>query len=242
MGGDIGYSVFRDEGTAPVSYQGIGLMPTIGVNFCYLQQWQVDAEVGTFIGIFENAVPPRWNFSTYDVYNQASIKYLQRVKTVCHPTNSWLIRYWLGGGLRNFATVTINTQYENAAVGVSEFLAPAAIARVEASAPHWILHGEASLLPLALVFRPGYSYIDNYTATNNVVDAQFSDYRWGCQPFAGAVTDIGAAYSFGNQFFIGLSYRWNVYSSGDSGAWKFVQASHLLAFDFTIRLTYNNGR
>ncbi|MCR4829477.1 MAG: hypothetical protein K5864_08450 [Bacteroidales bacterium] len=246
FGGSLGYSVFRDEGTAPISYKGIGIQPNIGFNYCHAETWQVDAEIGTFLGIFENAVPPTLNFSAYDIYNQVRLKYLHRIHGNAWP-DPWELQCWVGGGLHNFATVTINSHYENASAGVSEFICPALTARIETNSKirekdYWTFYGEMSLFPVAAVFRPGYSYIDNYTASTNVATAQFSDYEMHFQPLAGATTDLGVVFHVGPQYALRLSYLWNVHSSGKSGAWKYVQATHLLAFDLTLRLTYNNKR
>lgn len=189
------------------------------------------------IGAFEDAVDPMLNFSSFDVNNMLRLKFLKATKKTF--ADSSIFHLYLGASLCNFLDVTVNPNYENAAAGVSNFFGPEAIAHLRME-PKWnvpvIFHGELALMPVAAVLRPGYSYIDNYTATNSVIDALFSDFEVNVKPFAAISTDIGIDIITGPASRISFSYLWNYLSTGNSGFHRFDHASHLLAIDFIIKL------
>ena len=101
----------------------------------------------------------------FDIHNTLRIKWMQQVKKV--NTN-----LFVGGGITNFLDVTVNTNYENAAAGGSEFFGPELHALFLQQAPRWLgrkvyFHEGVSLMPFAALLRPGYAYIDNYTARDH---------------------------------------------------------------------------
>lgn len=229
-----GTAMFRDMGTAPISFNGILLQPYLGLHLGLGGKADISLISHTGIGFFEDAPKPDLNFSSYDIHNSLSLRYMGRVKP-----RSQTVNLFLGAALTNFIDITVNPNYENSAAGISEFLGPEAIFRVHLM-PRWsapmLFHGELSLMPLAAVCRPGYSYIDNYTAQQPVIDALFSNFQWNIKPFAAITTDIGFDVVTGSGSHITLSYLWSYHTTGNSGYWRFDHATHTIAVDFFIKL------
>jgi len=230
LGGGIGYVSYRDLGTAPFHFRGVALQPDAGLQYSTLL-WRYRLGLHSSIGILEDAPYPNLNFNAFDVNVNIQAVVLRRL--TCHNEFS----LWAGGGLANFLDVTINPDYENAAVGVSEFAGILLSTRAEwQSHSRWSFHGELSLMPIAFIMRPGYSYIDNYTAYQPVLAAQFSNYEWNFKGVAALATDIGVDFRMGSGNQLGFAYRWHFHNSGKSGQWNFDHYSHLLVVTLNVKL------
>lgn len=232
-GSGSGYGVYRDLGTAPFRYKGLFIQPDLGLEFRPANsQWAFSLVWTTSAGVFENAPKPDFNFNAFDITNTI------RTKAIKYINRYWDINLFVGAALTNFLDVTVNPNYENAATGVSDFAGPEIIARGERDFGYskWKCHAEIGLMPFAAVLRPGYAYIDNYTATQPVTAAILDNYEWSLKPLAGLSTDIGFDVSTGPGSRISFSYCWTYYSSGNSGYWRFDHARHMILIDFVINL------
>ena len=264
IGSAIGYGVYRDLGTAPIRFKGTVLQPVIGLEFGGMRKWTTTIDIFTSAGIFEDAVEPKFNFGSFDISNTLRFKmrkYLAGLwspekediddKTELHFGNEdkypmvnkrHHASLSLGMGVANFFDVTVNSEYENAATGISEFIGPEVSLRADFY-PDWIsydrfskqFHTEIGVMPVAAVFRPGYAYIGNYTASHPVASSLLDEFEWRMKPFAGLYSDIGFDIINGYNR-ISFSYLWSYHSSGDSGFWRFDHAIHLFLIDFTITL------
>lgn len=233
LGATTGYGMVRDMGTAPISFHGPLLTAVAGVRNDRIK-WKFHLDVITSLGYYENAIAPRFNFSTFDISNTLRIKVLRRVYNPL-PFPDML---WVGVGACNFLNVTVNTNYENASAGVSDFLGPELhiLGKQQLGLSRWSLFGGVSLMPVATMLRPGYAYIDNYTASQPVSSAQFDNYQWSARFFAAVSTEIGFQYVMENNNKLHFSYRWEYYSSGKKGAWRFDHATHGLYLDMIVHL------
>lgn len=252
IGAGAGYGIFRDMGTSPVSFKGLLLTPAVGLEWSGMRKWTTELSVITTTGIFEDAVDPRLNFGSFDIGNSISFRMLRNVanlyKRGCDDDpllqrHKTLGNISLGFGMANFLDVTVNSAYENAAAGVSEFLGPELTARADfcLNSRNYDrfdkgLHAELSLLPVAAIMRPGYAYIDNYTASQPVLSALFDEYEWNIKPLAGISTEVGIDIFTGLGSRISIAYLWKFHSTGDSGFWRFDHATHALLVDFYITL------
>lgn len=232
LGSGVGYGAYRDLGTAPFSFKGATLMPDAGLSFTS-GVWLFDIASTSMIGIYEDALKPAFNFAAFDVNNTVRIKLLRQL-----PHEGCPIR--VGMAVSSFLDANINTNYENAAVGVSWFIYPEIIARIDdiplgsKESCRFSLHGELGVAPAAWAMRPGYSFIDNYTATQPVLDAQFDNYQMSATAFACLSTDIGLNYRFKSNNSISISYLWNFHRS--NGTWEYYHASHIVATSIIIKL------
>ena len=238
IGSAVGYGVYRDMGTAPIRFKGIVLQPNMGLEFGGMRKWNTTIDVYTSVGIFEDDVAPKYNLGSYDVSNTLRFKMTKRI---ANPRPSLSLSS--GFGVANFLDVTVNPEYENAATGISEFVGPELFLRADLfldnflsktkpDKPNLQMHTEIGIMPVAAILRPGYAYIDNYTASQPVLTALFDEFEWNLKPFAAACSDIGfdILYSFGNR--ISFSYLWAYHTSGNSGIWRFDHATHFFLIDF----------
>lgn len=251
LGGMAGYGTFRDMGTAPLSFYGVQVQGTLGLHLLFhslcedakgyhgnqspcARSYRMAFSVvsHTAFGIMEDAVKPNFNFNAFDIHNTLRFKFLKAFKTD-NPTLYW------GVAMTNFLDVTVNPSYENSAAGVSNFLGPEIIGRINVEtkwAAPIMFHGEVDLMALSAILRPGYSYIDNYSSSQPVLDALFSDFEVNIKPFAAISTDIGMDIVTGPASRISFSYIWSFHTTGGSGQHRFDHATHLLSIDFLIKL------
>lgn len=229
-------------GTAPITFDGILLQQSLGVYLVYPKRMEFSIVSRGSIGVFEDAIKPALNFSSFDIHDLLRFKFL---KSIGHHSNNEsggsrfaVIPYW-GVAMTNFLDVTVNPNYENATPGISDFLGPELIGRIDINT-NWsapiMFHSEIAMMPIAAILRPGYSYIDNYTSTQPVIGALFSDFHVNMKPFAAISTDIGIDIITGEASRISFSYLWSYHSSGNSGQHRYDHATHLLAIDFFVKL------
>ena len=240
IGAAGGYGTYRDMGTAPISFDGVLLQQNLGLRLTFPRRMEFSLVSRTALGVFEDAVKPLLNFSAFDIHNMLQFKFVKAIRRRDgNGGERRLITPYWGVAMTNFLDVTVNTNYENAAVGVSDILGPEAIGRLDFQ-PRWKapvqFHGEMALMPFATVLRPGYSYIDNYSSTQPVLDALFSDFDVSVKTFAGVSTDIGIDIVTGPASRITFSYLWSYHTTGDSGHHRFDHATHLLSVDFLVKL------
>ena len=263
IGTALGYGLYRDMGTAPVSFNGLVIQPALGLEFGGFRRWTTSIDLLTSIGFYEDAVAPALNFGSFDVFNTIRFKMrtyfaalfkkkydselqLKTIKNLPNDEKKTYAYISAGFTISNFFDVTINPAYENAATGISEFLGPELLLRTDILLGSFFdldwqkfdkqLHAEVGLMPVAAVMRPGYAYIDNYTASQPVLSALFDEYQWRIKSFAGAYTDIGFDIRTGIGSRISLSYYWSYHTSGNNDVWRFDHAKHLFLIDFTIIL------
>jgi hypothetical protein len=268
IGNAIGYGIYRDMGTAPIRFKGAVIQPNIGLEFSGMRKWITTIDILTSAGIFEDAVDPKLNFGSFDISNTLRFKMSKYLASLWSPLKEnfedesivyfgnegkktmldkkrYASFYW-GFGAANFLDVTVNSEYENAATGISEFIGPEVSLRADFYFDNIFnifsydkfdkqFHTEIGVMPVAAVFRPGYAYIDNYTATQPVLSSLFDEFQWNIKPFAGLWSNIGFDLLNGYNR-ISFSYLWTYLSSGNSGIHRFDHAMHLFLIDFTVTL------
>lgn len=241
LGGGFCSMSYRDDGTAPFKYKGMGIPVDIGVKWHGHRKFDMTISSSTSLGICKKNMTQGFSVDAFDVTNTLRIKFEKNFDI-----------YAIGLSATNFLDVTVNPNYENAAVGVSDFFGPELSARVTQplnaffSGTFWddlFCHGELSMMPLAVTFRPGYSYIDNYAASHPVMDAFFSSYEWNIQPFASLGTNIGIdIYNDGFSSF-SISYLWTYHlfdslkihlDENYNGSAPFRHSCHIISIDCYI--------
>ena len=113
--------------------------------------------------------------------------------------------------------------------------------RAEAQLRGWTIRAQAGFTPVALLYRPGFSYISNYDRdAANPVDCAFDQYQLYWAAAAGLATEVGCSRQLPNGNEFGLSYRWQHLTSRTSpdhlaAPHRFDCASHALI----IHLMFN---
>lgn len=245
VGLGLGGGVYRDMGTAPLRYRGATLLPQVGVRWQREGLWNYHFENYTGLGIYKRRVTKGLAAEAFDVNNTLRATAYRRLGTLPSTGREGRrtpVELRLGVGLRNFLDVTINTNYDNATAGVSELAGAELTLRARQGMRLWhrrpvYWHAECGLVPVAMALRPGYAYVDNYTASQPVSSSFFDDFEWAVKPLAGLTCSVGielALGATGNS--MEIDYRWNYYSTGKSGAWRFDHATHRLCLGFNIKL------
>jgi len=226
----LGYVMHRDLGTAPIRFQGPAACTNFGLWYDR-PRWSVHINLPVSIGAMEDAVAPILNFNAMDISVMPDVKVLYAPRQ-----DGGRYRYLIGGSLTDRVHIAVHPDYENASVGVSNFVGINLIGRCERSVGRHRAHVEGSILPVALITRPGYSYIGNPTADNEVADTFVPSYQSLAKAFAALRTDMGFDFLLRNGNRIILSYVWQYSSSGDRDIYRFDHAMHLLNADFVFAL------
>lgn len=263
LGGALGYGVYRDMGTAPIRFNGLAIQPSIGLEFNGDRKWITTFDAFTSVGVFEDALAPKFNFGSFDICNTLRFRMRKNIACLFKENGNEHLQlrtanavpdkldvsyasFSLGLGVANLLDVTVNPDYENAAAGISDFVGPELSLRtdlplcsffsLDPTKPDKQLFAEVGFMPFAAVLRPGYSYIDNYTASHPVASTLLHDFEWHLKPMAALWSNVG--FDIINAPFsrLSVSYRWAYFSSGNTGAWRVDHATHYLHFDFVITL------
>lgn len=78
--------------------------------------------------------------------------------------------------------------------------------------------------------------MDNYTSDINLEDTILEDYESFGKCFPGLGTDIGLSFNFLNGNRIGLSYRWDYFTTGKKGIYRFDNALHSVDLNFMFNI------
>lgn len=226
----IGTVMHRDMGTGPTRYFGIAASPTFGLWYDR-PRWSLHIDMPVGLGILTNTVAGGMGMDAYD------ITLAPEAKILIAPQREWVkYRFMVGGSLTDQVHVANHPNYENAAAGFTNFFGVNIIGRVERTMRRHLVHAEVSMMPIALVSRPGYSYIGNPTADNDVASSLFSERESFSKPFALLSTDVGFDFRLRNGNRINLSYLWRYAGSGDKCVWRYDHAMHLVNVDFIFAL------
>ena len=245
-----GYALFRDQGVSPLTYNGIATTPSVNLFFAPQTNasWNFSVESQASIGGYEDATMPSFNFSTIGGHALLRIKATHCLPRQAAAPSPWCFR--VGVSTDNRLWLSYNPNLENASFGLTDFMTLNVHGRAELRFGHkihltdssatqgrWLAYGEVAIAPLALVYRPGYAYLDNYNSSEEgVIHTILTSYTWSTTSFADIESDIGITRQLRNGNRIGLAYRWNYISSGTARYSRFEQASHLLVISLDFQL------
>lgn len=230
--GGIGYSTFRDAAISPVTYHGGALSPGLDVHFIRNMTWHYILETKLNVGEYEDAIAPQWNFST------TAGSYSLRMFVLRQFSPTLKFSYWAGISLDNHLWMDYNTNLGNAAWGLTDFVGFTLHGNVNytfttrRNTNPWMVSAHFGITPMALIYRPGYVYVDNYSADNSGLwGATFSSYKWNAKGFAGVETTLSIKKYLKNRNTVGLSYHWDFFTSGTTGSQRFEESNHILTLD-----------
>lgn len=220
--GGAGYGLYRDLGLSPLTYKGIELLPGMAVQVSearWRRRYFVDLDGGGYglrVGVG---------------YMQAYGGYcMVGVEGLCRVLDRGVWSVWGGGSVRESFDFRYNSSFGNSSTGMTNCAALGLAGRVECELGRWRLHGQVDLLPLTLLLRPGFAYMDNYdqdisSATANALD-QYHSYVSG---LPGVDCDFGATLGLRNGNGVTIGYVWHFFTShtsGEAAPYSFEQASH----------------
>ncbi len=237
FGSSLGIDRFRDMGTAPITFVGPTIQPNISARY-ENNRWLFELNSELAFSYCEDEFEPSFNFTTFNISNLLQFKVLRQIN-INFPQTAWI-----GFSLTNFIDVTVNPNYENSSAGVSEFIGPGLClkARQPIKKSRYSLFGGLEIMPIGYIFRPGYSYIDNYSSQNSVTNTIFSDFQWNIRPFAELSTEIGIDLRLANNNLISISYLWRYFRTGErfnsDYLRRFDHAAHFINFTLSFNLQH----
>ena len=252
LGSGLGITSYQDQGTSPIVYKGPSLLPSAGIRMNG-PRMNFYIESSTSIGIVKQSIKQNFDIDAFDVNNLLRIKFEWNVSDLSFDYNREPIgAIFFGISATNFLDVTVNPNYDNASAGVSNFLGPELSLKIDfwpssAWDSRWLenktIFFETSMMPLATVLRPGFAYIDNYTASQPVLNSLFTSYEWDTQPFAMSSTTLGLEMTTFSGTKVILSYQWSFCIADKLKSFSentisraFRHSTHLFSIDFVIPL------
>lgn len=226
----VGFARFREPLSSPITYRGPALLNAFGV----------ERRVGHWTVSFAQRLLPAVHAPrTASLLSLSAVGLDLETELLAHRdvwhNDRW--RFDLGAGIANWAGIRYNAQHENTSVGVTDAVQLMLEAGVECA----LFRRLSALLdvrfsPVALAARPGFTYMDNYTAGNDVASTVGRDYRFG--PSAWPLTHVewGLAYRAAGGNRVELTYRWRFVDIGLSGSQPLEGASHLVLLRFKFAL------
>lgn len=247
LGSAVGYGESRDCGTSPRPYENLSIGQ--GVAF-YVETVEWNFKGGIAISGMLNMPKVKYllkngSYSGYAGSFEIGLSALRRVWQNGEAT--WSV--FVGGGLSNYTYVGYSPQYMNASFSLSDLFQPDFRFRVQYDLPNsntlvvmpgWLsAYASLSLSPVGLAYRPGYSFIDNYTDGRETGDYIFTTYRVGVAWLPCVASELGVRFNLRSGNRISLAYCWSYRSSHGTGYWTFDEARHQLMVDFVFLLKRN---
>ena len=232
--GGAGYGLYRELGASPFTYKGMELYPGFSVRLekptrCY-EAYLLAAGGGY-------GLKARWSaFHAYGGHPVAGFRACFRIPS----STPWQL--WLGGSVDDLFDIRYNSALGNANMGYGNFLRLNVESAVVYCLQRWRFHAAIAFTPLAVAYRPGFAYMDNFDQDLSDPVANTFDQYVGYGVWApGAETSLGAALMMRSGNTVGLSYHWAYLTSrvspdGVSAPHRFDYASHALILTLGIRL------
>ena len=196
--GGAGLGYYRELGSSPIVYKGLELPPEIKVSI-NTPNWRYEAAISIRLGAYgyRIRIPSIHTFGL-----QATLGF--QAMHLVHTAPS--LSLWAGAALGNLFDIRVNPQLENSAVGISDFTRLRLTLLGEYRLSRWCFFGQIWADPLALLYRPGYSYVSLTLRSGNQLGLLY-DWRY-------------------------LTSR----TSGAVAPWRFQQASHSLILQLLFQL------
>lgn len=232
--GTGGVGLYRDMGAGPLILKGPELAGGARVEQS-LAQWRWDAGLGLHVGTYGYSFRLSSLF-TYGGQLSAHCELLRRA----YRGRGWTL--WAGVRVDDLFDIRYNPQHNNSSVGMSNFIRLRLSGRCEYRWARWMAYLQAWADPLALMLRPGFSYVNNYDRdVSNPVACAFDQYQWYLAGCTGLATQVGVRRSLSSGNEVGLAYCWQYLTSrvsadGLKAPWRFQQASHGLTFQLIFNL------
>ena len=234
LGSGLGVGVYRDLGAAPVVYRGFELSPAVALEASD-DKWRYDASITLCGGGYGYVLRP-------SALHTWGGQLAARFDVLRHFADWGPLRIWAGAGVGDMFDIRYNPLLANACVGMSNFAVLSLSARAEMNVRRWMFYGQMSVLPVALMLRPGFSYLNNYDREiANPLSAAFDQYHTYLTALPGVSTRLGVVRWLKNGNGISLSYDWHYLTSRVSGRenvapWRMQQASHGLTLQLLFSL------
>lgn len=225
------YGVMRDLGVSPRLYQAPGMAIDWSVDIergIWRYQWKLQL----FGGALCHQVLPLESLSI----NGADVRFALQLGLERQVLKHECWQVWAGAALEDRIMLAYNNRYMNASVGMGNLLAPTIWGTGECHFNRITLWLTVGGSPLGGWYRPGFAYLDNYSAGDTEVATFGNDYNWQCTFLPHLLGGLGVSWQLPNGNALGVTYGWHYFTTRKSGYWSYEGARHALQFVMTFEL------
>ena len=232
----LGTGCYAEMGSSPVTYSGAAFMLAAGVETDHgriATDWDVAVRMGTYMS--------RACSNNVSSFIQPSA----HVDVLCllNPDDVCAVR--AGVTVSDHVCVIQNEALMNASLSLSNFLSMGMSARATMPLPplpwnghRWMADAALTVSPWALVSRPGYSYVPNSTASDDIVGKFLDGYSTRSCFLAETHCRLRMARLLNNGNRIAIGYDWQSLDTHRSSIHRYAEADHAL----TLTLYFNLRR
>ena len=227
----VGYGLYRDLGTSPITYRGLQLHPGISLEIQQLL-WRYEGALLVDGGVY--GIKPSINY--IQAYGGHPLLGFRVWRKMAHHNH---LHLWAGGSADNLFDIRYQSSLGNACAGFGNYARLNLEGCLEYTIGSWLFHAQLQLGALSLTTRPGFAYMDNFDQDISSPTANtFDQYHTYLALAAGAATDVGASLLLATGNRIGLSYHWSYLSSqsADASPHLFQYAHHALLFHLAFKI------
>ena len=232
--GGAGYGLYRESGASPLTYRGLELHPGFSVR---VEKASSRYEAYLLASGGGYGLKARWSyFQAYGGHPVVGFRASFRMPSAA----PWQL--WVGGSVDDLFDIRYTSSLGNANFGYGNFLRLNVEALLEYHLQRWRFHAAVAFTPMAITYRPGFAYMDNFDQElSNPVANTFDQYVSYLVWAPGTETSLGATFMMRSGNTVGLSYYWNYLTSRVSpdrisAPHRFDYAGHALILTLGIRL------
>ena len=229
--GGVGYGLYRDLGTSPITYQGLQLHPGIAVRM-QTPVWRCEASLVADGGAY--GIKP--SFSYVQAYGGHPLLGVSVWRKLLDHN---YLHLWVGGSADNLFDIRYQASLGNTSAGFGNYARLNLEGSLEYAVGSWLFHTRLQLNAFSIVTRPGFAYMDNFDQDISSPTANtFDQYHTYLALAAGAATDVGASLLLASGNRIGLAYHWSYLSSKTThvAPHLFQYAHHALLFHLAFKV------
>jgi|GEM_PF-5403948 len=228
-----GFSDFYEAGASPLTY--LGLAGGFGGSFkIEAIAWQLRFE-NTLMGGIYAPFADEASSTAFGLTNAMNATFMRRLTDVGKN------KRWVGITIANWTDLKINSAMMNASTALGNFSNIGArfmLNReyVTRNTNHsYTIDCDIYIPLLGIIYRPGYSYMDNYTANTQTTDSATSNYKLSGSFLNGATTSLGFSRNLYG-YNIRVSYDWLMITTNNSGCYRFVEGIHMIKLGLNFYL------
>lgn len=264
----VGYGLFRDMGASPTTFRGLVASPQFTIERTMLapirenRMWiTLDGNLGAYAkpqsSILDMQVDAVAGMGILELgYDQKLAKrnffMHKRVKDDVEKGEFLINPFW-GISLNNYMFLSAIPNLQNSSTALSLLSSPtlrcgisfenfifeeSVDTKLVTGHRNFSMRASIGVAPIGFMLRPGFSYLDNFNASNgNIILQNFgTSYQMNTVAFPWINTELGFNYYLESGVAIGFSYQWHFLTSRNSGAYRFEECAHMFKIHLNVCL------